>query len=225
MKKIILTLTVVLVALNISAQEPVIKLKTEKKVGDVLTLSIRVSKPEHENLVWIDLNGNGKKDAGEQVATFREKVDYRIQTQDISIYGPVWVLNCAKNEITQLDLSRNQKNLNHLYCGFNLLTELDVSKNSRLGLLSCVGNNIKQIQVGENSRLKMLNCYRNQIDSANMLKLINSLPILSSSKPGELIISSTHRSEKNEVTDSLISSAKSKGWEVIQMKGSKKNKL
>jgi len=225
MKKIILSLIVILTAVNVSAQEPVTKLITAKDVGNTIALSIRVSRPEYENLVWIDLNGNGIKDAGEQVTKFREKVDYTINTQEINIYGPVWVLDCTQNEISSMDISKNAANLSHLYCGYNLLTEIDLSNNPKLSLLSCFNNNITQIILGQKSGLKTLNCYRNQIDATSMLKLINSLPAYSSSNPGEFIISSNNRKEKNEISDSLISLAKVKGWNVVTMVGTQKQKM
>ena len=86
--------------------------------------------------------------------------------------------------------------LTTLYCDYNQLTTLDVSKNTTL---------------------TELYCYNNQIKGAQMDALVNSLPTISS---GEFhVFNSSDNSERNVCTKTQVAIAKSKGWNVYQFNG------
>ncbi|MBF4485105.1 hypothetical protein [Flavobacterium sp. CSZ] len=53
--------------------------------------------------------------------------------------------------------------LTNLYCGYNLLTNLDVSKNTNLIKLDCSNNKLITLDVSKNINLKELLCYANSI--------------------------------------------------------------
>lgn len=225
MKKAILFAFVALIATNVWSQEPVVKLITEKNAGENLSLNIKVSKPENQDKVWIDLNGNNTKDPGEQVTTFGQLVNYPLQIKEINIYGPVWVLSCVKNNISNIDVSKNTENLNQLYCGNNLLTELDLSQNPKLSLVSCFNNKLKSIKLSNNPKVKVLNISSNCLNENNMLEIVSLLKIHDKTKPGEIIATNTNKKEQNVITDQLVQVLKEKGWKVYKLVKNKKEEM
>ena len=101
------------------------------------------------------------------------------------------VLDCAKNEIEELDISKNKKlrhlscysnplyNLNikdnplliTLYCGNCNIDELDSSQNKDLEILSCRFNPLREIDLWENKRLTLLNVRRCQLEELELRSL------------------------------------------------------
>ncbi|MEG0467912.1 MAG: hypothetical protein RR551_06450, partial [Mucinivorans sp.] len=55
-------------------------------------------------------------------------------------------LDCTDNNLTQLDVSKNTR-LTWLYCANNKLTQLDVSKNTRLNQLHCFNNRMSALNI------------------------------------------------------------------------------
>lgn len=53
--------------------------------------------------------------------------------------------------------------LQELYCLYNQLTELDVSKNTQLVHLDCSGNQLTVLDVSKNTQLKALRCADNKL--------------------------------------------------------------
>ena len=64
---------------------------------------------------------------------------------------------CSNNNLTELDVSKNTK-LTRLYCSDNNLTKLDVSQNTELTTLNCSDNQLTKLDVSSNESLKTLNC-------------------------------------------------------------------
>lgn len=73
-------------------------------------------------------------------------------------------LLCDKNQLTNLDVSKNVA-LEILHCYENKLTVLDVSKNIGLYTLYCYNNQLTSLDVTKNTILKYLNCNTNQLTS------------------------------------------------------------
>ena len=71
-------------------------------------------------------------------------------------------LECSKNSITELDVSKNTM-LSELYCWDNSISDLDVSSNIELFYLSCGGNDLTKLDVSNNTRLTWLDCSGNTI--------------------------------------------------------------
>ena len=71
-------------------------------------------------------------------------------------------LSCGGNLITDLDVSKNTV-LTYLDCGWNQLTELDVSHNTSLIYLECGGNQLTELDVSHNTALTKLWCQSNQL--------------------------------------------------------------
>ncbi len=106
---------------NAKFSTPHITLTTQKKVGEEIELRIRAL-PADRAGVWIDLNNNGKKDAGESSIKYNDLGgSYTCTAQAVTLYG----------KVTELD------------CQGNLLTALSVSKNTALASLSCRRNQLE----------------------------------------------------------------------------------
>ncbi len=99
-----------------------ITLKTKKEIGSIMSIEVGVpynNKKEHLKGVWIDANGNGKRDVDEGVSKTNSRTEVVLGNQTIRIYGKVIVLKCDRQEIVELDVSTNPA-LYQLDCRDNL---------------------------------------------------------------------------------------------------------
>ena len=188
-----------------NATREVTILKTDKKIGDKISLIIEADRFD-EHTIWIDLNNNGKKDAGEKVKHFGIFISgmlydlsdsYIIKSKTITIHGKIRGLYCSENELVSLDVSK-AKSLESIECAHNKLTELDVSKCKKLYSLYCYCNTIKQ---------------------EAMRNLITSLPRHKGKGKGEFVMQCLdtdkyHIPEGNEYISDSIKNAKDKNWRV-----------
>ncbi len=78
-------------------------------------------------------------------------------------------LRCIYNDVTELDLSKLSK-LTHLYCDNNNLNKLDVSKNTSLQILECQWNNLNELDVSKNIHLTQLDCDNNNLSELDISK-------------------------------------------------------
>lgn len=78
-------------------------------------------------------------------------------------------LNCCRNQLTGLDVSRNIA-LTELQCSNNNINSLDVSKNNKLLILDCSNNNLSGLDVSANTVLKSLFCGNNQLGTLDVSK-------------------------------------------------------
>lgn len=115
-----------------------------------------------------------------EAAAFTGTIDlYNMGINDmtgIEFFVNLTTLKCGWNNISTLDISKNSK-LKALYCFLNQLTTLDVSKNLQLSILWCAGNKLTNIDVSQNVELSSLYCEGNQFISLDLSKNIalNSL--------------------------------------------------
>ena len=77
------------------------------------------------------------------------------------------IVDCSKNQLTVLDVSGNKK-LEALSCSNNQLTKLDVSKNPKLRSLSCNGNQLTDLDLAQNYLLEYMDCRDNAIESMDL---------------------------------------------------------
>jgi len=70
--------------------------------------------------------------------------------------------SCMQGVLTELDLSCNTK-LERLVCSGNKLRTLDLTKNTRLKELFCSENILTKIDLGENDRIKEIGCGSNKL--------------------------------------------------------------
>ena len=80
-------------------------------------------------------------------------------------------LYCGHNLLTSVDVSKNTA-LEHLDFYYNKLTSLDVSKNTALRYLYCSSNDIEVLNVSNNATLELIWCYGNELTSLDVSKCI-----------------------------------------------------
>lgn len=85
----------------------------------------------------------------------------------IEFFTSLRQLDCMGNNLTNIDISKNQSLL-WLECGDNKLTKIDVSKNSNLIGLGCSNNVLTSIDVTQNPNLQELFCSGNRIERINV---------------------------------------------------------
>lgn len=105
---------------------------------------------------------------------------------DVSPHTELKRLTCYSNQLKTLDVSRNTK-LIHLNCISNELTSLDVSQNTTLTELLCYGNQLTELDISRNTVLNNLNCSYNPGDG------ISKFPITAwfDTKPENLTVNQT----------------------------------
>ncbi len=80
----------------------------------------------------------------------------------IEFFTELKFLDCSYNQITELDLSRNTK-LTVLKCSENKLTSLDLSQNTKLTEVICKENYLSRLDVSKNTALEVLSCTENRL--------------------------------------------------------------
>ncbi len=81
---------------------------------------------------------------------------------------------CDGNELTTLDISKNQ-NLESLNCDNNQLTELDISQNKKINSLVCNGNQLTELDVSQNPDMWNLYCRDNQLTTLHLNPVLGVL--------------------------------------------------
>lgn len=114
---------------------------------------------EQEILAITEINVNKNTGALES-----EKIK---SLKGIEYFPNIKKLYCANNLLTTLDISKNT-NLTDLQCHDNRLTALDVSMNKKLTYLHCYNNQISVLDVSQNKGLKYLYCQNNKITSMDV---------------------------------------------------------
>ncbi len=92
---------------------------------------------------------------------------YTYTSEEVKIIGDVTTLDCRDNQLTELDLSRNNA-LTYLNCSGNQLTTLDVSTNPALTELECSTNQLTTLDLSENTALTKLWCGENELTTLDV---------------------------------------------------------
>ena len=97
--------------------------------------------------------------------------DYTADGTTMTVYGDLKRFNCAGNgeNLTALDLSHNTE-LKELICIGNRLTTLDLSHNTQLTKLNCSSNQLTILDVSKNTQLEDLSCDHNNLTSLDVSK-------------------------------------------------------
>ena len=93
----------------------------------------------------------------------------QLTSLDLSKNTELTLMMCANNQLTSLDLSKNTA-LTDVNCSFNQLTLLDVSGCTALTLLMCYDNCLTSLDVSGCTALTSLMCTDNQLTSLDMSK-------------------------------------------------------
>ncbi|WP_152566481.1 leucine-rich repeat domain-containing protein [Porphyromonas canoris] len=147
---------------------PFITLTTTKAVGEKIKIQMNADEADQAN-VWIDLNNNKVKDAGENVTAFDSDQYYTLGSQSITVYGKVTDFRCRGEQLSSLDVSNNTA-LEQLFCYKNSLSSLDVGKNTALTRFDCYNNFLSSLDVSKNTALEQLRCDNNFLSSLDVSK-------------------------------------------------------
>ncbi len=121
--------------------------------------------------------------AGKGVAIDKENFpdkNFRIYVKQFDTDGNKYLSKAERQAVTMIDVRGQEiKKLNGieyftklstLYCDYNQLKTLDVSKNTKLMELSCYGNQLTKLDVSKNKQLTRLYCVNNQLTTLNVSK-------------------------------------------------------
>lgn len=213
MKKINIILACLLFCLTAKAQsyksdDIYMSMTTEKESGDWCLSLIPENQAQN---VWVDWNGNGEYDNGEE--------DYwsvhAIDSKTITIYGQIVEMECPFNQLSHLDISHNP-NLRVLFCQSNSLTSVDLSNNTKLNILKCNNNPIENLDVSGATHLSILICYSIGISGQEMDDLAASLNDSPLNTPKQFVVFSNLPDENNVCTTEHVAVADKKEWGVMQ---------
>ncbi|MDE5809412.1 MAG: hypothetical protein K2H59_03905 [Muribaculaceae bacterium] len=181
------------ITLNISAntdKQRIAKLLFIEKSGETLA-SIQISQdassfitdmtkafPDENFRKYIldnfDLNKDGVLSEEEALyvkeinVTTAKETSEKIKTiEGIQYFKNLNMLACENNLLTNLDISKNTS-LQVLSCQFNYINKLDISKNTLLTALYCHGNNITDLDVSNNIALGILACDDNPLKNLDI---------------------------------------------------------
>ncbi|OMG00513.1 leucine-rich repeat domain-containing protein [Paenibacillus sp. FSL R7-0337] len=87
--------------------------------------------------------------------------------QGIEHFTALQELDCSRNSLRTLDLSRNTK-LEKLECQENMISALDLRSNPGLTLLQCCYNSLHELNLEHNTALEQLDCSSNYIITLNI---------------------------------------------------------
>lgn len=87
----------------------------------------------------------------------------------IAYFANLTTLSCEHNGLKELNLEDNES-LTKLYCSYNQLTTLDVSKNAKLRILQCHNNGMEKLNLGDITQLTVLQCEYNNLTELDVSK-------------------------------------------------------
>lgn len=119
---------------------------------------------------FVDLNGDGKKDVGEEITNWSMYLDanhYTRNTNSVTIYGNITSFSCGSNDITEVDASANP-NLKVLRCTSSPLEKIDMTKLPNLKELMVSHTDIASLDLSKNTALQEL-----YVSSCKNLKSLN----------------------------------------------------
>ena len=120
------------------------------------------------------INTNGDREIQvSEASVFNDTIDCSYKNisnlKGIEAFTALTKLYCSWNQLTSLDVSKNTA-LTSLYCGGNQLKSLDLSKNTALIVLDCGFNQLSSLDVSKNTALTELGCVDNQLTSLDVSK-------------------------------------------------------
>lgn len=116
-----------------------------------------------------DKNGVLSQSERKNVTSINVKEKNISKLDGVEYFPNLKTLDCSKNQLTSLDVSKNTA-LTQLKCYVNQLTTLDVSKNTALTLLNCCNNNLASLELPKSTALSELQCYNNQLITLDVSK-------------------------------------------------------
>ena len=117
------------------------------------------------NTLSADLNGDGNYDSDVDTNN-----DNEIQVSEAEA---VLKLDVGLFQISSLEGIEYFKNIETLYCDYNKLTNINISKNTKLKFLDCTYNQLKDLNITKNLNLEELYCPSNNLTELNVSKHTN----------------------------------------------------
>ncbi|MEW4428745.1 leucine-rich repeat domain-containing protein [Paenibacillus pabuli] len=112
-----------------------------------------------------------------QESDIQEVTSLQLTSQDvrslsgIEYFRDLEELDCSYNQITYVDLGRNNK-LRILHCKENQILSLDLSSNTELERMDCSFNRLRQLDVSHNPKLIHLECHWNMLSQLDLDKQV-----------------------------------------------------
>ena len=126
-----------------------------------------------DNIDKADTTGqkDGKLSQAERDAVTEINIDKKNCTDltGIAYFANLTTLSCEHNGLKELNLEDNES-LTKLYCSYNQLTTLDVSKNAKLRILQCYNNGMQKLNLGDITHLTVLKCDDNNLTELDVSK-------------------------------------------------------
>ena len=174
----------------------------------------------HEKRIFTDGSEHTYTLAGTQI-TIRGNVSEldcsknQLTNIDVSKSTSLWTLKCSDNKLTSLNASGSSL-LTEVNCSNNRLTSLDVSGCASLETLECDNNHLTSLNISGCVALKTLYCYSNCINGEAMTKLVNSLPDRKGMSSGTLgvVKYSSEKKDQNWCSFADVATASEKNWSV-----------
>ena len=222
MKKILLILTLALVALAGCKKDPApgpepgltpdtpttIVFKTSRAVGETITLGFNGSEMQN-----ISMDGAKAEDI--TVNHNWRIVKLKLTSQTVTVKGDITVFDCRNNGITDIALTKDLR-LYDFNCSDNELTSLDVSGLTELEYFACSYNRLTSLNIEGCDKLCYVECYSNSIKDEAMTDIVNDLPKLDTPGAGRLVV--TAEGCGNVITAADVAVAKDKNWDVLDDK-------
>ena len=222
MKRILLMLTLALVALAGCKKEPApgpgpgltpdtpttIVFKTSRAVGETITLGFRRSEMQN-----ISMDG-AKPESGLPAGDWGIYT-CKLSSQTVTIKGDITLFDCKNNGITEIALTKDLK-LFDFNCSGNELTSLDVSGLTELEYFACSSNRLTSLNIEGCEKLCYVECYSNSIKDEAMTDVVNDLPTLGAPGVGRFVV--TAEGCCNVITEDDIDIAVDKNWDVMDDK-------
>jgi Leucine-rich repeat (LRR) protein len=95
-------------------------------------------------------------------------------------------LDCSRNKLTTLDLSKNTA-LTKLDCSYNNLTTLDLSAQTKITSLECNGNKITSLDLSKQTGLNYVSCFNNSLTYLNIKNGNNTAIYWNGTDPGGFV--------------------------------------
>jgi len=137
------------------------------------TVNGKISTSNIASIIYLPLSDQNITDlSGIENFSGLKKLDCfnnQITSLDVSKNQDLNELNFSNNQLTSINVSQNTA-LTSLVCFDNQLTSLDVSQNIILATLGCTNNELTSLDVSSNTVLTQLYCSENQLSSLDVSK-------------------------------------------------------
>lgn len=174
---------------------------------DIVSLNVAFSESSYTPTV----------EGGEIVAWNGTGLMIRMNEPTVTVYGDATLIQALFADLEGIDVSA-LPNLAELNVALNDLVSIDLSANKLLEAFSCEGNLIETLDFSSNSALRYVNCYGNKIQGAAMTAMMGSLPQLTASDFGTIIVhDATYTQNSNVCLKSDVALARSRYWVACEL--------